>query len=270
MWVFKMRSLIRKFIDKKTSEKRRETKRICDQRRYEYFATVYYQEENRRDTITGYSTFVLATLGVIGGILSYYIQDILEWLPRQRFPACLAQFWTSTYLGLLTIGASFLIVAVVMFIRSFFNYTYRYVATPLQLLAYRNKLNDYHPDPETAEAVFQAYLTTEYAEAADQTDRNNVTKRMYLHRCIGFSILALLCMFLAFAPFLVHRAKFPKEPLEIKLPTTHVTLDGPLMILRPTTSLDQLSPFKEGAIVDLKDAEEKKDANRPANNEGRR
>src|SRR5438309_1907268 len=147
--IFHARSYIHRIVETNKTEKQHRTNRACDQRRYKYFESVYYQEEKRREALLTQSTFALGTMGVLGGLLSYYVTDFLDWLPKLTFLSCIRQPWTLAYLAFMIIGALCLVTAVLFFVLSFFNYTYRYVATPLQLLAYRNQLVEYHGDPET-------------------------------------------------------------------------------------------------------------------------
>lgn len=262
--IFHARSFVYRIVETNKTEKQRRIHRTCNQRRYKYFESIYYQEEKRRDGLLAQSTFALAAIGVLGGLLSYYVTDVLDWLPKQTFLSCITQPWTLTYLAFVIVGTLCLVIAILFFVRSFFNYTYRYVAAPLQLLAYRNQLAEHHGDAEIAEDEFQAYLTTEYAEAADQTDRNTVTKRKYLYWCSGFCIAALASLFLAFVPFLVHKAMFPKEPSEIRLRDAHVTIhDDAGSLHHMTILLDPLPPFSDSTILKLENGKTPTTSDRP-------
>lgn len=216
--------------------------RECDRRHYEYFEKVYYHEEKRRDEFTRNLSFLVGALAIAGAIGSFYLRDILEWMPGVP----LWGDWTiSSYVCLLSIAALCLGIASVFLILALYNYGYEYLATPSQIRKHYRELLAYHNDSVAAEVAFQEYLTDDYARAANVNDQNNITRRKYQHRCVTASIVLFAVLGLTFIPFCAHKMRQgEKQPLLIKWDNAkaRVTLDQPVVFDKPWPSV-KLSIF---------------------------
>jgi hypothetical protein len=201
------------------------SERSCKLRNYEYFESVYYNEEKRKDGLMPVMSFTLAVIGIIGSFLTFYFRDIVECLIETPYKTLLSDYWVIGYLVFVGLATVSLFTAGVYFIRSFFNYTYRYLPPPLELLNYYHKLLQAHKDIQVANDEFQEYLTNEYAEVANNSDEKYIRRRKFLHLSTRYSIFAFIFMALACMPFLANKAQHPKKPINVMLQNDSILLN---------------------------------------------
>ena len=200
--------------------------RECERRHYEYFEEIYYTEEKRRDSFATTSSFLLGLMGAAGAISAFYLRDVTDWMPGTAAAAIIKDWTAWLYLALLATGLGLLGRASYLLIRGLYGYTYQYLATPLQIREYYRTLLTFYNNPIEAETAFQAYLTDEYAAAADTNDQNNITRRKYHHRCTGTTIALFICLALTFILFFAHKLVHrERQPLLIKWANEPISLN---------------------------------------------
>jgi hypothetical protein len=181
--------------------------RECERRHYEYFEDLYYNEEKRRDAFNTVSSFLLGVLGIAGAIGTFYLRDVLSWLPKATVPTLIHDWTVWAFLIVLLVDTVFFARASYFLVRSLYNYSYQYLAPPNEILGYHQQLTDLYPNPLDAEKAFQHYLVTEYAAAAQRNDANNITKRRYIHQCTTNSIYVFILLGVTFVPFFAHKLR---------------------------------------------------------------
>lgn len=103
-------------------------------------------------------------------------------------------------LAALSISTAIALVASYLLFRSYYDYTYGYVATPVEMDAYYEKLVAFHKASgqseqdarHLAEDETLEYIATEYAKYADRNAKNNDIKSSYLHQANGAMVVALV------------------------------------------------------------------------------
>jgi hypothetical protein len=202
--------------------------RECERRHYKYFEEIYYTEEKRRDAFTTTFSFLLGLLGIAGAIASFYLRDVLEWLPETTVAAIAADWTVTVYLVFLLFDVAFLGAASCFLIRALHGYTYQYLATPLQVRQHYKDLLAHYGTATDAEREFHHYLTEQYAAAANTNDQNNITRRTYQYWCMGSTIYLFISLALTLVPFFGHKVVHrEKQPILIKWDNARVTLDAP-------------------------------------------
>ncbi len=152
------------------------------QERYDY-------EASRRGELTGAVAVPIGVLSVLGGALVAVLKDLRPPLANSE--------WVLLIAAALSLGAA--AVSTYFLARSYFGFTYRYVATPKQV-------RDYHADVKAAyvnasvtpdlaahyadEKILE-YIQERYAETAHHNTQNNDRKSHFLHQANGAMIGAL-------------------------------------------------------------------------------
>jgi hypothetical protein len=109
--------------------------------------------------------------------------------------------------------------------RSYFNYEYGYVPTPLEIKSYRDNLLVYYvltglaPDvaTKTAEDETLEYIDSEYAIHTHRNTANNDKKSAFLHRANGALILSVVFTVVAGVPYIAHSIVTPAEVQKIEV-----------------------------------------------------
>lgn len=157
----------------------------------EFYKSHYDLELTRKTDIT-------AALAVPIGILSVLLGGLIVMAKELHVPLSSAEEILA--IGIL-LSALALSVSAYFLIRSLFNFSYGYIATPLEILKYQEGLVAFHegagmstPDAkELAEEETLDYIGAEYAKYADRNSKNNDIKSTYLHRANGAMIAAVVC-----------------------------------------------------------------------------
>jgi hypothetical protein len=190
-----------------------ESVRECERRHYEYFEQIFYTEEKRRDAFMTTFSFSLGLLGIAGAITSFYLRDVLEWIPETTITAMTADWTVTLYLLFLVFDIVLLGTASYFLIRALHGYTYQYLATPLQIRQHYNDLLAYYGTAPDAERQFQHYLIEQYADAANWNDQNNIKRSTYQYWCMGSTIYLFISLALTLVPFFAHKMIHREKPL---------------------------------------------------------
>lgn len=122
---------------------------------------------------------------------------------------------------LMTLFASFIAIAATTYFlfRSYYNYTYGYVPTPLEIKLHRNKLVDYYVSNgkshdeamSIAEAETYEHIDSEYATHTHRNTANNDLKSFFIHRANGALIFSIVFTVAAGMPYLARSIASPTE-----------------------------------------------------------
>ena len=153
------------------------------QERYDYEAT-------RRSELTGAVALPVGVLSVLGGALVAVLKGLRPPLDASDWVLAIAS-GISLLAGLLS--AHYLA-------RSYFGYTYRYVATPKQVRDHHAAVKatyiaaavDAVSSTQYANKKVLEYIQERYAEAAHHNTLNNDRKSYFLHMANGAMIVALI------------------------------------------------------------------------------
>lgn len=150
----------------------------------------YDHEASRRSELTGAVALPLGVLSVLGGALVAVLKELQPPLGAQEWVLAIAS------------GASLLagLVSAYFLARSYFGYTYRYVATPKQVRDHHANVKATYVAAklDAAAATYYAdtkvleYIQERYAEAAHHNTLNNDRKSYFLHMANGAMIVALV------------------------------------------------------------------------------
>ena len=178
------------------------------QERYDY-------EASRRGELTGAVAIPIGILSVLGGALVAILKDLRPPLAG------------SDSLLLLAAAASLVLGAVSVFFlaRSYFGFTYRYVATPKEVRDYHAAVKNTYLTasvaPELAayyaDEKVLAYIQERYAEAAHHNTTNNDKKSYFLHLANGAMIAALLPAVVAGCAFLYSNYYSPPSAARVEI-----------------------------------------------------
>jgi len=100
-----------------------------------------------------------------------------------------------------------MLVTIYFLIKSYYNYTYGFVASSEELKKYYNKLLDYK-ECEAGDK-FLEFVTNEYSKYADINALNNDKKSSYIHKANGTLIILLVFVILSWIPYtwnLIHKS----------------------------------------------------------------
>jgi hypothetical protein len=99
-----------------------------------------------------------------------------------------------------------LVFVIVYLIRSHIGHDYAYIATPKEILEYREKLQDYYKErggEDVSDQDIRVYLESEYAQNAHHNSLRNNTKAMNLHKAnqgvvvtlVGIALSGIMVLF---------------------------------------------------------------------------
>src|SRR5437867_3886209 len=164
------------------------------QERYDY-------EASRRGELTGALALPLGIVSALLGGLVVIVKDL-----HPPFDS-----WAVFQLSAAALSGVACLLSAALLARSYFNYTYRYVATPKVLRDYHNGLVAHYlstgsNDAEAksmADAETHAYIQERYAESAHDNTVNNDRKSYYLYLANGWMLAAAVLAAASAGPYVV-------------------------------------------------------------------
>lgn len=197
----------------------------------------YDHEASRRGELTSALALPLGVVSALLGALVVVVRD-LHW-PFEGwslFQACMA-----------AVSALACVVSAYFLVRSYFNYTYRYVVTPKVLNEYRARLIQHYlatgkTDSDAkaaADADTHSYIQERYAESAHHNTENNDRKSSFLHRANGAMITAACLAAVSALPYVV--AGINASPKVPKVEVTNIKELLP-MTTTPAPATDRPAP----------------------------
>lgn len=96
-------------------------------------------------------------------------------------------------------------LTVYFLVKSYFGYSYGYIATPKELREYYFSLLEYHSSnsgsQQDVEKELEEYINSEYADHTHRNTKNNDTKSSHLHKANGFLIASLVFIIFSGLPY---------------------------------------------------------------------
>lgn len=156
----------------------------------DFYKSHYDLELSRKTDLT-------TALSVPIGVLSLLVGGLVILAKELHFP--LSNSETIEAIALALSAAASVISGYFLF-RSLHNFSYGYVATPLEVWIYQTKLAAYHEAAgrsdgdakRLAEEETLDYIASEYAKYADRNSKNNDIKSTFLHLANGAMVAAVL------------------------------------------------------------------------------
>ncbi len=179
---------------------------------HEFYKEHYFYEAERRHKMTSALNIPIAIITALAGASMVIAQDVK--VPFRFIELC--------QIGLLFTSVIAISLAIYYLIRSYFNYSYGYIATTEQLRQYYHKLSDYYQGTNTqsnqsAKTDFEEFVNCEYAKYAHQNALNNDQKAYFIHRANGFIIIALIVVFIASLPYVIRTIGAPSKIQKIEI-----------------------------------------------------
>ena len=180
----------------------------------------YFFEVNRRHQLTSALAIPTGVLSFLGGALLVIAKDL-------EAPLGILE---KIQLSLVVVSAILMSVTIYFLIKSYFNYSYGYIATPKELKEHFEALVAYYSNNggsrQDAEKELEEYINSEYAEHTHRNIQNNDTKSSYLHRANGFLIASLVFIILAGLPYVAKSIMNGSDVQKIEIVNTHQTKIG--------------------------------------------
>lgn len=178
---------------------------------HQFYKEHYFHEANRRHQLTNALAIPIGVLTVIAGALIVVAKHID--MPLSRIEGFILMF--------LVIASILLLVTVCFLTRSYFNYSYGYIATSQELKEYLEKLREvYGADSNSenkANAELEEYINSQYAEHTHRNVQNNDQKSYYVHKANGFLIATLIVAFVSGVPYVIDTIIKPTEAQKIEI-----------------------------------------------------
>lgn len=163
----------------------------------EFVKTLHFRELDRRNELDQAATYRVAIVGVIAGVFSYYAERIPLANPVHRWLFVVAA----------TGALVFSVLSVVLIIRSFIGYTWKYAPYPSDLLAHYKQLLSYveqHKVQRSASELFSEQVVERLVQAASANMHNNNVRSELVYRASVFIVFAIACTLIAGVPLISH------------------------------------------------------------------
>lgn len=171
----------------------------------------YFYEANRRHQLTGALAIPVGVLTVLGGALLVIAKDLDSPLDSMEL----------TQLVLIVVSALMMGVTIFYLVRSYFNYSYGYIATSKELNDYFNGLVEFYSQnggtQHDAEEELEKYVNSEYASHTHINTANNDRKSYYIHKANGFLIASLVFVILSGLPYVAKSVVDGSEVQKIQI-----------------------------------------------------
>jgi hypothetical protein len=171
----------------------------------------YFFEANRRHQLTGALAIPVGVLTVLGGALLVIAKDLDTPLDALE----------KTQLALIVFSALLMGVTIFYLVRSYFNYSYGYIATPKELGEYFGSLVEYQSQNggtrQDAERELEEYVNSEYATHTHRNTEKNDLKSSYLHKANGYLIASLVFVVFTGLPYVAKSVVIGSEVQKIEV-----------------------------------------------------
>lgn len=177
---------------------------------YDFFKENYFFEIDRKNQLARVLNIPFGLLVILGSSLLYIVKNTS--IPFYWFEALP-----------IILGFIIMIFVIYFLIKSYYNYTYGFVASSEELKKYYTDLCAYNQ--KEADKIFLEFVTSEYSKYADINASNNDKKSSYLHKANGALIILLIFVILAWLPYVwkdMHKAKIIQN---VKIVNFHIIND---------------------------------------------
>jgi hypothetical protein len=181
----------------------------------DYYKEHYFLESTRKGELTNALSLPLGILSLLIGGLMIVAQGIH--LPLNDVAIFL--------LVLMAVAAIFILRTIYFLIRSYYNYEYGYVPTPLEIKTYKEGLFTYYvslgdsPEDAIKKADSEAlqHVDSEYAAHADRNAKNNNRKSSFIHNANSSLIGAIIVTLTVGATYIVTSIRTVSGPQKIEI-----------------------------------------------------
>lgn len=160
-----------------------------------FYEDHYFSELERKEKLKSDLQIPIAIITIIGGLLGFFIKNFTKTGDLHEY-----FFWV-----LIIIAVIALVGAIYFLYRSYYSYTYRYIAPPKQLKDYYDGLADYYKinqgQTDEADKEFEAYIKERYAACAEVNRWNNNAKSAFLHKANTWLIGAVVSALISAIPY---------------------------------------------------------------------
>lgn len=178
---------------------------------HQFYKEHYFFELDRKHKLTDALVIPIGVLSVLGGALVVMVKELD--VPLNSFELI--------QLCLIALGAVSICITTCFLTRSYYGYSYSYIATSKELKEYYEGLVAYHESLEdskqNAALLTEEYINSEYAKHTRVNTDNNDKKSGYLHYANGFLIASLVIVILAGLFYVVNSLISTPEVMKIEI-----------------------------------------------------
>lgn len=175
---------------------------------HQFYKEHYFYEAGRRHQLTNALAIPIGILTLIAGALTAMFNHIALPITYVKIAILIC----------LTIDAVLLTIAAYWLIRSYYDYSYGYIATSQELKEYFEKLTVLHAGNTTlSEQKLEEYINSQYAEHTHRNVNNNDRKAYCIHMANGFLIAAVCFVFLSSIPYLLNSISGPEAVMKVNV-----------------------------------------------------
>lgn len=179
--------------------------------KHQFFKEHYFFEANRRHQLTNALAIPIAILSVLGGALIVVAKHLDA--PIDYIEVFEIIFFLSS--------AALIAITIYYLIRSYFNYSYGYIATPKELKKYYEQMISYYGGDDDAirkaDSELEEYVNAQYAEHTHRNTENNDRKSFYIHKANGFLIASIITAFIGGIPYVIDSIIKPNDIHRVQL-----------------------------------------------------
>ncbi len=178
---------------------------------FEHSRVHYFHEAERRFKMNSSLSFPVGLVAIFTGAgynLMAQIGRPLDWLD-----------WLSYFF--LALFATSIAISVYHLVHSHWSIKYKYVASPLDVICYRDELEEYYKKTPNSKAnvdtKLKDWLRSSYDECTKLNTTNNDFKAAHLHKANTFIVASFVILILATLPNLLGLAWHDSGPLLIEI-----------------------------------------------------
>jgi len=153
---------------------------------YDFFKENYFFEIDRKNQLARVLNIPFGLLVILGSSLLFIVKNI-----------SIPFIWFEV--SPIIIGSIVMLFTIYFLIKSYYNYTYGFVASSEKLKNYYSELVKFNP--KNADNDFLEFVTSEYSKYADINALNNDKKSSYLHKANGSLIVLLVFVIFSWLPY---------------------------------------------------------------------
>ncbi|MBU4565843.1 MAG: hypothetical protein KKE29_14065 [Proteobacteria bacterium] len=181
---------------------------------YDLYKEFYFHEIDMREKLNGRLQIPLLLIITLSGAIVYLLQTY------EMKPSDITYKFYSISLG---VGCVSLIICAYYFVRSYFDYTYKFLPSSQETEEYLNTLNEtydeYDDGKELAERYLENYLCSYFIDCASKNTECNDRRSLFLHKTNKWLIIVAACTLLSFVTAFLGDFNKRKEsvPLQVKI-----------------------------------------------------
>jgi hypothetical protein len=167
---------------------------------HEFYKNHYFFELSRKDQLSSAVTIPAGLITLVGGGIIGIFSTIDK-------PFNSLEKAELLFLILATIT---IFISIFFLIKSYFNYGYGFIATSLEIMTYKDKLEEFHKNDKDSINIVQGkiedFVNREYVKHTDLNTRNNDRKSSFIHKANWALILSIVLIVIAGIPHVIKSA----------------------------------------------------------------